>query len=450
MPRRGNARLLALLTSRPIRLALIAPIAGLALLASTGALRPSGVAANYSGCVSTPFGPAVLYNPPFTVSGIVDATGCYNGIVYDGGHSGTIKHATISGVEDNPNGVGPGDGDGVRMAGSGTVTITSSTLDDNEGVGVEATNGSNLVMQSDDVEYNHSNGIAIDTGSTATINLTEVAFTSHVDNSERPGDGILLGSSSGGSGLVTVTRSNIFNNYNNGVEDLYDSQLVMGFDNVSFNAGNGVNIQDGSTATINSSFINNTVMANPGGNGDGDGVLAEGSDGVTIAGSQVNGNADDGIDYESARKGSSSIRGQTPALYSLVMRADVVKGNLYNGLYLEDAPASVRTSVFVLNDSILDSGAGVYLSYESNATLTDVVVQQNVLDGIFVEGGSDAHATLTMTHTFVQINGDVGLDNLGTTTSTVSDLCKNHNGDLDNEGTFNNHGTIICNTLPEP
>ncbi len=40
---------------------------------------------------------AALINPPLTVTGVVDATGCNIGVYYDAGNTGSIKKAEIFG-----------------------------------------------------------------------------------------------------------------------------------------------------------------------------------------------------------------------------------------------------------------------------------------------------------------------------------------------------------------
>jgi hypothetical protein len=401
------------------------PIAGLALLASQGSLQPSPVGAVT--CVSTPDGTAVLYDPGVPVTGTVDAAGCGNGIVVDGGHTATISHATIFGAEDT----GGGDGDGIHLDGSGTVTVQSSTIRDNVGDGVDATNSSNLVMTGTQVKDNQSRGMQIDTDATATIDASSIAGVTNT-GSEGDGDGIRLGEdvSDGGSGLVTITRSIVSNNVDGGIDDHWGSELVMLRDSLSNNGGTGVDIAEGSDATINSSLITGTTDTGvEGGELDGDGVHADGSGDVTIAGSQINGNSDDGVDLVSSDA-------------TFVLRADVMKGNKNNGLYVEDTTVTSSASIFLMNDD------GIYVSSGAFVTLTDAVVQQNVFDGIYVT--FDSHG-LTMTNGFVLANNR-GLESEAqspySTTVARSVLCRNKSWDLDADGPFfPDHRTQICHSV---
>jgi hypothetical protein len=409
MTRRGTATIRALFASRPLRLTLIAPIAGLALLASQGSLGLSSVAVAFSGCVSTPFGTAVLYNPSFTVSGIVDATGCGRGIVFDGDHTGKISGATIFGASFEGSN---GDGDGLYLDDSGTVTVLNSTIRDNHDAGVDMFDASNLVMNDSTVDHNGGRGLDISEGSTATIDETSITNTTNTGE-DGDGDGVHLD----GTGLVTITSSNISNNYDGGIDDHFGSSLFMASDTVKGNRGSGVDIADDSTATINTSLITGTLDSSSGGEGDGDGVYAHGSGNVTIAGSQMNGNTDDGVDFRDS-------------VATFVLRSDVMKSNDDNGLYLDDVNVTSTASLFVYNDT------GIYLN-SAAATLTDPVVEANSGTGVHVFGA------LTMTHGFVLAN-DIGVENDGATTAYRSVLCKNKTTDVDNDGAFSASGSVVC------
>jgi parallel beta-helix repeat protein len=422
MMRSGNSTIHALFLSRSVRIALVAPIAALALLASQGSLRD---AAAFSGCVGTPFGTAVLYNPAFTVSGVVNATGCGNGIVFDGDHTGKISGATIFGAEDT----GGGDGDGIHLDDSGTVTVLNSTIRDNHDAGVDERNGSDLVMTGSKVTHDGGRGLDIRSESTATVFTTFITNTTD-SGEEGDGDGVHLGDfDTGGSGLVKITGSNISNNADGGIDDHYGSSLFMNNDNLTANTGYGVDIEEDSTATINSSFITGTTDGNAP-EGDGDGISADGSGNVTIVNSQMNGNYDDGVDIDDSSA-------------TILLKGDVMKGNGDNGLYMFDIAATVTESIFLQNDTRHIYGAGVYLeSSLVTLTLTDAFVQQNVQDGIYLGGRGD---TLTMTHGFVLANY-FGLENYGFVTANRSVLCKNKTGDLYNALSFTNLGTTVCHS----
>jgi hypothetical protein len=426
MTRRGNRKIHALFTWRPIRIALVAPIAGLALLASQGSFQPSGVAFAYSGCITTPHGTAVLYNPSFTVTGIVDATGCARGIVYDdsGGveHGGTISGATIFGATD----VSSGDGDGVYLDDSATVTIINSTIRNNDDAAVDEFNGSNMVMVHDTVSENGGRGLDIRSGATASIDTSLITDTT-VPADDGDGDGVHLDT----SGLVKITRSTISHNHDGGIDDHFGSRLFMSNDTLNANGGTGVSIAEDSVATINNSLITGTTHS--GNEGDGDGVEAEGGAGdVTIANSRISGNADDGLDLE-------HVSG------TVTMRSDTVNNNQGAGLYLYHATATITASLFVRNGANHEDYAqGINVDSGSYATLTNSFLESNVQDGALVASTS----SLTMTGSFVLLNR-IGIDNTagGLVELHRSVLCKNTFVDMDGIRIADNR-TQICHSLP--
>jgi hypothetical protein len=430
MSRRAGGRIHVLFVSRPIRLALLAPVAGLALLASQGSLAPSGVAYAYSGCHTAHFDAltrtAVLINPTFTVTGTVDATGCGVGVLYYGGHTGKISHATIFGASDeSPD----GDGDGVLTYDSGTsVTILDSTIQYNNDAGVDVNESSSVTMHGSLVTHDGGRGFDIVTGGSATIDTSSIT---NITESGVEGDGDGIHSE---DATLTVTSSHISNNDDEGV-DVFDTTLTMNSDNVTNNHSNGLSLAgSGSTGTIKSTLFTYTKS---GEDGDGDGVFLDGAGSTTITGSWMNGNYDDGIDMRGSTDGAS-IRGSTLAFNpDYVLQADVMKSNGNNGMYVSGAAVAVTTSVFLLN------AYGLYLDTSGQAgstvELTNAVLQQNSSEGAYVDRGSD----LSMTSGFIQANY-FGLVNYGTTTATRSVLCRNKTGDLYSPGLFINNGTQVC------
>jgi hypothetical protein len=504
MTRRTGGRVHAFHVSRPIRLALIVPIAGLALLASQSGLRPSSASAAV--CQSGPYGTAVFYNPPF-LSGSINGAGCGNVVVFDFGHSGTISGATLYGAQDEG---ANGDGDGVKLVGAGTVTIKNTTIRNNVDSGIDAFNdGTNLKMSNDVINANGGNGVTVADGAKATVDHTTVTnstgtgpdsggFGFNVEfsgvvtiTSSTISDNSNAGVDAESSSSVTMTADTLANNASDGVRslestvtmdstsisystsgpagdgdgvnsedstmtisrsvvsynddegvDAYDgTNLTMRNDNVSHNHGNGVYLTGSTTdATILSSFINNTTTKHSP-SADGDGVLVDdGIDSLYLAGSQMNANDDDGVDIRGGKTAPPSIQSSKIVLPQYYLKADVMKGNGDNGLYVEFAPVTASASVFLLNDN------GVYLDSEATANLTAPVVQQNHEVGIYVftEG-----LGLTLTNGFVQFN-DTGVykRDSGLTISR-SVLCKNTTTDLNFNGSVAVDGrTLICHHVP--
>jgi hypothetical protein len=432
MTRPSTTRIRALFLSRSIRIALVTPIAALALLASQGGLQPSGVAA-YSGCTTVVFEgkqrSAVLINPPFTVTGTVDATGCGVGVLYYGGHTGKISGATIFGASDET-ASNRGDGDGILLYDPGTsVTVLNSTVRDNNDAGVDLNNYSNLAMTGSKVNHNGGRGFDISSGATATINTTFITNTT-TSGFEGDGDGVHLD----GSGLVKIISSNISNNDDAAIDDFFDSSLFMNSDNLNGNGGYGVSIGDGATATINNSIISGTTDS--GEEGDGDGIEAEnGAGDITIANTRVAGNQDDGLDLEDSP--SSTI----------VMKADTVNNNRGAGLYLYRTSANVTASLFLRNGANRAGYAhGIDLEYRASATLTDTFVESNVQDGVLID---DSSASLMMTHSFVLVNNVGVYNDGGTLVANRSVLCKNAVADLINTGPYlyANQGSTVCHSI---
>jgi hypothetical protein len=423
MTRRGAGKIRALFTSRPIRIALVAPIAGLALLASQGRFQPSSVAFAYSGCIPTPHGTAVLYNPSFTVTGIVDATGCARGIVYDysGGvhHGGTISGAVIFGATD----VSGGDGDAVFLRESGTVTILNSTIKNNDDSAVDEFDSSDLVMIHDTMSANGGSTLDIGGDSTALIDASLITGTHTGDDGD--GAGVHLYH----SGLVKITRSNISRNYGIGVDDGYQySNLFMSNDTLNGNADFGVFAHDGANATINNSLITGTLYQGGGGTIHGDGVALIFAANVSVANSRMTNNKHDGV----------YVYGDDASL-----RNDVMGNNGNNGLYVYDGSATATASLFVRNNTTSSAAAGIYLDFLATANLTNAVIEANVHDGVFVSDGD----LLTMTGSFILLN-QVGVLNFGRTHAYRSVVCKNTLYDLENYGYFTpDNRTQVCKQL---
>ena len=199
----------------------------LAALVATGApVASAGVAA----CTPTGFVrdtinlTARVINPPGTVSGTVDATGCNIGVYYGPGHTGTVSHADVFGA--NYFGI---------VNDGGTVGINHSSVHD---IGETPLNGAQ-----------HGNAIYFAFGSGAAGSITH----NHVWNYQKNG--------------ITDTSA--------GHRVAINHNVVNGEGPVDYIAQNGIEIGFGATATV----THNTVTGN---SYTGDGLASSG--GILVVG----------------------------------------------------------------------------------------------------------------------------------------------------------------------
>jgi hypothetical protein len=149
-----------------MRLALSISVAVVALLASRAGLQPS--IAGAAGCVPTPVGTALIYNPSTTVTGTVNATGCQYGVVYDNfGSGGTINGATIFGAS----------ADGVYLyLATASVTIKSSNIRNNGGDGVDFYYASGATLTSVKISANLTDGLSVLSVPPASVTVSSSAI----------------------------------------------------------------------------------------------------------------------------------------------------------------------------------------------------------------------------------------------------------------------------------
>jgi hypothetical protein len=260
---------------RPIRLALIAAIAALALFASHAGLRPSLARAN--GCQTSILGPTAVYvDPHFIVTGTVNAAalGCDYGVIYDSGDAdaaATINGATIFGAAF----------DGVLLRTTNTqVTIETSNIRNNGRNGVSVLDSKLKLMYNAKVFANAGDGVVVasqfrPTG--ATINLSSIQgnlgtkvlgpplFTSgdgvaavnadvEIDNtliSGNAGNGIRAEEITGmiGPCWFDLTGDNVYSNGLNGL-DVFGEEVDVHSSNFSLNGQNGLLLDFGSSAYL--------------------------------------------------------------------------------------------------------------------------------------------------------------------------------------------------------
>jgi hypothetical protein len=216
------------IASRSMRLALAISIAVVALLASRAGLRPSIAIA--TGCVPTPAGSAVFFNPSTTVTGTVNATGCQYGVVYDSLSSGgTINGATIFGAS----------ADGVLLYyAPASITIKSSNIRNNGGDGVDLYYSSGMTLTSVKISANGGDG----------LHALSVPPAS-----------------------VTVSSSAIYSNANGSGVYVYDADVEIDYTSITGN-GNGVYAECLAFTSVGC-FASPLVLK-------GDSVLSNGQDGI--------------------------------------------------------------------------------------------------------------------------------------------------------------------------
>jgi hypothetical protein len=234
---------MGILTSRPVRLALVASITALALLASATRLRPSTAAA--AGCVSLTLDGAPVtaaYYNPLTVSGTVDASACDYGVAFDSADTnatGTINSATIFGAKTS---------DGVILYEThAIVTIKNSLIRNNARDGVSVYNSVLASMFNTKVSANGADGVSIATGggvggpsaSTANIHFSSILNNTGTHPGSR-GDGVLATSGEFDTTNLEIDNTLISGNAHNGIEATAIRPLNLTNDNVIQNGFSGL------------------------------------------------------------------------------------------------------------------------------------------------------------------------------------------------------------------
>jgi hypothetical protein len=264
--------------SRVIRLALVAPIAALALFASQTGLRPPIADATVCQLIGAGPSTAVYYNPTFTVTGIVNATGCTFGVYYDITYSGVnppnINGATIYGASAS----------GVSESQTPKLTIQNSLLRNNGGNGITI-QLADALLYNVKMSANGNDGLQIVSPPIAASNTININSSYAINNGN---DGISIndvgvtirGSIISGNkhdGIfaqcllnsvfcfpapaLVLTGDNVVSNGIQGLDVFLDATVYATSSNFSLNAGNGVFLGGGTNVTLTSSKATSNGVA---------------------------------------------------------------------------------------------------------------------------------------------------------------------------------------------
>jgi CSLREA domain-containing protein len=131
------------------------------------------------------------------------------------------------------------------IASNWRLTITSSAIDSNEGIGIWAGGGSNLIISGARIVKNAGDGVVVKSGSTADINFTLIE--------QNAGAGLSVDSNV----TATVTTTNVDANQADGIDSA--GSLTIQRSTIAGNTGAGLKVSGGTAALTNS-----TVAANGG------------------------------------------------------------------------------------------------------------------------------------------------------------------------------------------
>jgi hypothetical protein len=350
-----------------MRVALVAPVVAVALLASSSGYNPS--IAGAAGCTSFFGGTAAILDPLGTVSGTVNASACDYGVVYDLASSGgTINGATIYGAKS---------GDGVLVLNAtAPVTIENSIIRNNFLDGVDVESSVPVTIQSTSIYSNTMDGLRIfDTNATL--------FNVKVNNNTGVGFDFATGEAAPGQ---VVNAKSVYA-VNNGTDGIYvnDANVNINSGIVTGNKGNGIHalcVFDTAHSCMTQELDLTGVNVNSNGL---QGLLAEDA-GVNAFSSNFSLNGQNGIFLETGS--------------SVLTNASKMTSNKLAGAYLVD-DASIKEPFLQMQGSFamynaigLDvedtnpAAGGVDVSNHSRACANSVVDAESDGATIFVDGTS--------------------------------------------------------------